>query len=474
MLNHNNEINEKLFELCPADVEIYIVGGYIRDILLERECFDRDYSVLGMPAIEFAKLAASRFDGHFVELDRVHDIARVVMPDKKNYLDFAGCVGGNINTDLANRDYTLNAIACRLNDHKCELIDPFDGKNDISNKTIRAISEKNLTEDPLRLLRGFRLAAQFGFEIEKNTLELIKKHHKLINNAAFERINTELLKLFETKNSAYNLILMKDTEILFDIFPELLPQKDIPPNLHHHLCLIDHSIEVVRQVEVQLKNFPKWARELINREFSTNIKAISLLKIASLLHDLGKPATWSIEEDGRHRFIKHEEVGSEQAEELLKRLKFSKNASNHIKLLIKNHLYPSQLIREDINKVSEKAIMRFFRRMTDNTPELLLLALADRLSARGPEINEETIKKNIKGTYFLLEKYRESQEEVKTLPKLLSGKDVMEILGIPRGPYVGKVLKALKEEQIIGNICTKEEAKAFVIKFSRKKTDERQ
>ncbi len=462
MLNPDNEINRKILGLCPPGVEIYVVGGYIRDILLERECYDRDYAILGMPAIEFAKEVAAYFEGNFVLLDKVHDIARVVMPDKKTFFDFAGCVGGDIYTDLANRDYTINAVACRLEEGQCEIIDPFNGQVDIKNKTIKAISEKNLVEDPLRLLRAFRLAAQFEFNIEENTITLIKKHHQLINNVALERVNTELVKLFEAENSAQNLVLMKETEILLDIFPELVPQKQVPPNLHHHLYLIDHSIETVRQVEIHLKNFPDWAKRHIYREFSTNIKTISLLKTAALLHDLGKPDTWSIDENGRHRFIKHEEIGSEQAVEVLKRVKFSKNACKYITMLIKNHLYPSQLIREGLEKISDKAVMRFFRRITDNTPDLLLLALADRMSARGPEITGETIEKNIEGIYRLLEKYKESKEEVKNLPKLLTGKNVMEILDIPRGPYVGEILKKLKEEQISGNIASRKEAEEFV------------
>ena len=462
----NNEINRKLLEICPDNVDIYIVGGHIRDILLDRPCFDRDYMVLGMSAIEFAKQAVETFDGYFVLLDSEHDIARVVMPDKKNTLDFAGCVGEDVYSDLKNRDYTLNAIACHIADGQCEIIDPLNGREDIKNRTIKVIAEENLVDDPLRLLRAFRLAGQFGFKIEENTLELIKKHHKLINNVAMERVNTELLKLFESENSAKNLVLMKETGLLFEIFPELIPQTKVPPNLHHHLCLIDHSIEVVRQVELEGKKIPDWAKEHINREFATNISTVSLLKTAALLHDLGKPDTWTIEDDGRHRFIKHEEVGSEQAIGVLKRLKFSKSASAYIRLLIKNHLYPSQLIREGIETISDKAIMRFLRRITDNTPDLLLLALADRLSARGVEITEDKITANIEGTEVLLEKFKESKEEIKTIPKLVSGKDVMKILDLPAGKKVGEILRELKEEQISGNINTQEEAVEFIKAYS--------
>ncbi|HSA06597.1 MAG TPA: HD domain-containing protein [Candidatus Gastranaerophilales bacterium] len=462
MININDQTNKKLLELCSSEVELYIVGGYIRDILLQKECFDRDYVIKGQSAVEFARHAAKLFDGYFVLLDEKHDIARVVMPDKKNTLDFAGCVGQDIYTDLKNRDYTINAVGCRVESDNCSIIDPLNGREDIKNGIIRLISEKNLLNDPIRLLRAFRLAAQFNFKIEENTLESIKKHHKLINNIAAERINTELLKLFESENSAENLIFMKETGILFEIIPELIPQKDVPPNLHHHLCLIDHSIEVVRQVETQIKSFPDWAIEHLYSFFSTNIKRISLFKTAALLHDLGKPSTWSIDEEGRHRFIKHEEVGAEQCLELLKRIKFSKNAINYISLLIKNHLYPSQLIREGMENVSEKALMRFFRKISDNTPDLLLLALSDRLSARGPDITEELVEKNVSGIYTLLQKYKEAGEDIKNLPKLISGKEVMELLAIPRGKQVGNVLKALKEEQISGNINTKEEALDFV------------
>ncbi len=469
MLNFNDEINKNLLALCPENVELYIVGGYIRDILLKRPCYDRDYVVKGQSAIEFAQKAAGLLQGYFVMLDKTHDIARVVMPDKKNTLDFAGCVGADIYSDLANRDYTLNAIACLVENENSELIDPFNGIKDIENKIIRTLSEKNIADDPVRLLRAFRFAAQFDFEIEENTLNFIKKHHKLINNIAFERVNTELIKFFNSENSAKNLSLMKDTGLLLEIFPELAPQKEVPPNLHHHLYLIDHSIEIVRQIEINIKTFPDWAKEHIYREFSTNIRTVSLLKIAALLHDLGKPAAWTIEEDGRHRFIKHEEIGAEMAVDLLKRLKFSKNAAGYIRMLIKNHLYPSQLIREGLDKISEKALMRFFRRITDNTPDLLLLALADRLSAKGSEITEETLEKNIEGTYMLLEKYRESKEEVKTIPKLATGKDAMQLLEISGGPYIGEVLNALKEEQISGNINTREEALEFIKEFSKKK-----
>lgn len=473
----NEEINKNIVNLCSEGTEIYIVGGYVRDLVLERVYYDKDYVVKGEKAVEFAKKVAELVQGYYVLLDVNFDIARVVMPDKKNTLDFAGCLNQNIYDDLARRDYTVNAIAYRINSSESVIIDPFNGLADIKNKKIRAISEQNLVDDPLRLLRAFRHAAQLDFEIENQTLELVNKHKALINNVSVERIQVELIKLFESNQAAKSLNSMKEIEFLDEIFPEISTQRNVPPNLHHHLGLIDHSIESVRQIELKQPDLPEWVNERLNEEMAVGIKYLSLLKLSALLHDLGKPSTWQIDELGRHRFIKHEDVGADIAVDLLKRLKFSKNAIKYIIKLIKYHIYPSHLLRSEHPGVtqpepseedsltgypSDKALMRFFRKIENEVPELVILAMADRLSARGPEITDDIVNKNISGLSWILEKYKESKEKVESLPKLLSGNDVMEILELPKGPEVGKVLKALKEAQISGDIVSRDEAVAFI------------
>lgn len=464
--NINEEvINKILVSLCSKNTEIFLVGGYIRDLLLNRECFDRDYAVIGESAIELAKKAAETFNGHFVLLDEELDIARVVMPDKKNTLDFAGCINQNIDDDLKRRDYTINAIAFRMDGTASGLIDPANGIDDIKNNIIRALSEENLVDDPLRLLRAYRLASQLGFKIDTKTLELITNHKEKINNVSVERINAELIKLFEGKHAAYNINLMKESEFLYDILPELAVQENVPPNLHHHLKLIDHSIEVVRQIEINIPDMPEWLQEKLQQEKVPNVKIVSLLKFAGLLHDLGKPSTWQIDEEGRHRFIKHEEIGSEQAVDLLKRLKFSKTSLKYITGLIKFHLYPSQLIKNR-DELSEKAILRMFRKIGEETPEEILLAMADRLSARGVEITDDIVNNNIKGLFWLLEEYKNSIEKV-PITRFLNGNDIMEMLGLQKGPVIGKIMKALEEAQISGDINTKEEAIGFVKGYSK-------
>jgi len=464
-----DDIDKKLLKLCDDKTELYLVGGYVRDALLsiKKDFLDKDYVVIGSSAIDFAKKTAIFLNGHFVLLDETHDIARVVLEDKKTSLDFAGCVGKSINDDLKSRDFSINAAACKLscgNDF-AEIIDVTDAINDIKAKKITAIAFENLLDDPLRTLRAFRFAAQLGFEIEKDTLDFIVKNKKLIQNSAVERISQEFIKLLEGKFAGQTLDLMAKTGFLDEILPEIIPQRKVPPNLHHHLGLLEHSIESVVQLENRTKILDDWVIEHLNRELSQGIKAVPLLKLAGLLHDIAKPETWTIDEEGRHRFIKHEEIGSVTVLATLKRLKFSKASSNYVSKLIKYHMYPSQLLNDGLENLSEKAMMRMFRRIGEDMPELLLLAMADRLSARGVEITDEVVNTNINGLNFFLEKFKEIRESVKELPKLIDGNEVMDLLGISPSPKLGEILSALKEAQISGDISNREEALDFIKTF---------
>jgi len=459
---YSDEISTTIKSLCAVDTELYLVGGYVRDLAINKLSCDRDYIVKGESAIELAKKVAEKVQGFFVLLDETFDIARVVMPDRVNYLDFAGCFGNTIYDDINRRDFTINSIAIKIDDGKeSGLFDPNNGLNDLEKGIIRTVSEKNLEDDPLRCLRAYRFSSQLGFKIHPETIQYIDKYKKLLSNVAVERVQVELIKLFEGKYCSENLEKMKENGLLFQIFPELEKEIKVPPNLHHHLGLLDHSIETVRQIEILENTMPAWFIEKLNSDQANGIKYISLLKIAGLLHDLGKPETWQIDEEGRHRFIKHDEIGAQKAVDLLNRLKFSKNACKYITKLIKYHIYPSQLIRED-EPATEKAIFRMFRKLESETPDVILIAMADRLSARGPEITEDIVRKNLNGLQQFLDIYSKSKEKVESLPKLLSGNDVMEILEIPVGPRVGAILKTLKEAQISGDINTREEAIAFI------------
>ena len=205
-------------------------------------------------------------------------------------------------------------------------------------------------------------------------------------------------------------------------------------------------------------------KQHLNSEFLAGHNRLALLKFAAFLHDIGKPDTWQIEpETGRHRFIKHDDVGAKMSVPFLRDLKFSKKQVDYISNMIKSHIYPSNVI--DAPDLSEKVMMRYIRKMEENVIDNIYLAKADRLSARGEAITEEIVKDNLNGLNRLLNFYFEKRETLKPLPKLLDGVEIMEIKGIKQSPELGIIIKALKEAQLNGDINTKEDAIEFVKKI---------
>ncbi len=436
--------------------EGYLVGGSVRDVLMGKSFVDRDIAIKG--AEEFAQKLAKKFNATFIVLDPEYKIYRLVLEDKINYLDISEIQGEDIKEDLSRRDFAMNAIAINLSNS--ELIDPFGGKSDIENRIIRHIKDVNFEEDSLRILRAFRFTSTTGFELSRDTKICIEKYKSLLFTPAKERVNYELMKLFGGKCSAKALLLMDEFGILEELFPYVKEMKKVTPNTHHHLDLFHHVVETVRNIEELYKNaMPKEKEHLDSVDFG-GFPRLNHLKLAGFLHDIGKFSTWTIEASGRHRFIKHDDVGAKMCVPFLRDMKFSKKQIEYISNMIKNHIYPSNVISApDLN---EKVMMRYLRKMEVNVIDNIYLAKADRLSARGEAITEEMVKENIEGLDKLLDFYFAKRETLKPLPKLLDGVEIMEIKGIEQSPELGIIINALKEAQLNGDVNTKEEAIEFV------------
>lgn len=413
----------------------YLVGGYLRDLLSGEISPDRDIAIKCDNLAKLTKKIADELNGSFVELDPVNEIYRVVFGN--DYIDFAKLLNNNLIDDIKRRDFTINAITYDINNEK--FVDITGGKKDFEEKIIRTYKISNLSDDPLRTLRAIRFQAKLGFRIDDEIINFIKENNSLILNVAPERIHQELIKTFEGKFLIDALFSMDETGLLDVIFPFFKDIKKIPSNSHHHLDLFHHLIETTGNIRI---NKPE-------------------LKLAAFIHDLAKPDCWTIEKDtGRHRFIGHDELGAKKVVPFLKKLKFSNKEIEYISKMVQFHIYPSALMKDE--NVTERAIIRFIRKIGDDTLDLLELARADRLSARGPAVSDEMVQVNLSNLEKLKEKYFEISPKLKEMPKLVDGNEIMQILNLKPSPKLKEIIDEIKELQLEGKINTKEDAINFL------------
>jgi poly(A) polymerase len=469
--------------LAGKDIPSFLVGGFIRDTLLGRDTDDIDIAV-DADALEVASQVADAFDGKFVPLDDINLTGRVILPGEKYRIDFTTLQGG-IREDLARRDFTIDAMAIELGEDIAarleikSLVDPFNGKNDLRRKLIRAVSETVFREDAVRLLRGVRLAAELDFRIDDATEKLISRDSPLITGVAGERVREELLRLLALPGAGQHLFYLDKLGLLTALIPELASSKGVEQPKEHAWDVFEHSIQTAATLEFLLRESPweyadekvlspvPWSEKLnrhFNREISSGSTAKSMLKLAALFHDITKPQSKTISA-GRIRFLGHPETGAAMAAEVMERLRFSNKEIQLVALLIKYHLRPTQMSNEGMP--TDRAIYRYFRDTGEGGIDLLYLCLADHLAARALALDMSQWQGHCRITEYVLKKYFE-EKTVSKPPKILDGHDIMKILNLEPGSKVGKLLEELKEAQAAGEISTREQAVAYVKHLSNK------
>ena len=363
-----------VLDLVSRTHESYLVGGAVRDILMGRIPTDYDIVVPEDPKALAKSIAGT--GGSFFEMGKNRQA--VLRGHFKEYtIDLVQMEGGSIESDLYLRDFTINAMAIRLDTRS--FLDPMQGQKDLINKTIRMVSELAFLSDPLRLLRTYRFAAALDFEIEPRTESAVNTHGHLIGRSAGERIREELIKLLGTPCSGEYLQKMSDSGLLFHLFPELSTELACTQNRHHRFNVLDHTLNACRHLDSFLNG-----KEIeTNPSLQIAINWIDgrlkpLMKLAMLLHDIGKPLTRSVDSAGAVHFWGHEKKGAELAREILARLKFSSKDTEYPCLLIQNHLRPMLLYQAHQNQtLTRKGIFRLFRLLDTHAPDLLIHSLAD-------------------------------------------------------------------------------------------------
>ncbi len=454
--------------LAAAAGATYLVGGAVRDLLLRRSPRDLDV-VVEADAIQLGRRLEQETACKPVVLNERPAVVRLVWHAGAQVLDLLE-LEGTLDQDLRRRDCTVNAMALRLVPTDAglagELRDPLSGRDDLHARLLRMTSEHALTEDPVRVLRVFRLAAQLGFEVEDRTRSAIVRHADEVRRAAPERVQEELLLLLEATPCNQALRDCAASGVLLQALPELAPLRGLGENGYHHLDAWAHSLEVVEALDTLLlgeqpllePDVLAQAQALLARPYLTGCTNVALLKLAGLLHDVGKPATATQDERGLH-FYRHDVLGAQVAEDIAARLRFSREAQRALALLVREHLRPGFLA--DLPASSERAVNRFFRRLGDQAVAALLLALADRLAARGPAATEEWLLRQARTVNTLAREYFRRAQQPASEP-LLNGHDLMARYDLQPGRLVGKALALLRRAQQEGQLRTRAEAEAWL------------
>ncbi len=445
--------------------QAYLVGGAVRDLLLTGQLpLDLDFTLINCSASTLAKALADTQGGHLVPLDWDFGIHRVVFTEGEQAglnVDLADALENNLDTDLARRDLSINAMALDLTTGA--LIDPFKGQADLAGKTIRMVSEFNLLDDPLRMLRVFRIAATIQAEtLDEATLAVVSANGAKVWDSAAERVQYEFFRMLSVERCFPYLKQMADCGLLEVLIPDLTPMKAIGSSGFHHLGLFDHTLELVKQSERLIAECPEATQDWVRQAFTPAVTRFGLIKLACLLHDIGKPATMGTREDAVHgqrlTFYGHEEVGEQMADPLLKRWKVSNEIRAYIKKLIRWHLYPCQFGPDS----PRKSVLKYYRRMGEETLDVTLLALADRHSACGDWLSQADFDKAHEAHLWLMANY-EREAPALNLPRLLTGNDLMRILNVGPGPHLKEMLEALQEAQQLGEVQDPTQAEAWIL-----------
>lgn len=444
-LNDFQETINPIINLALAqERDIFLVGGSVRDILLNRNPNDFDFAITGS-GIEFARELAKRIKGTFVLLSKADDEARVV---KNNVIyDFNGINTKQIYYDLLRRDFTINALAIDLK-RPSTIIDYFNGIQHLKTKRIVPVSKNSLKLDPLRILRACRLALELNFQLSPEIFRLAKEI-SLVDIAA-ERIQYELLRICEHPKSYHYIRQLYKLNFLSQIFPlakELLDNKN----------LINHSLRTYKMVEylVSKKSFFSQFPQEFEQYFANFPYRRALLKITGLLHDIAKPHTEFMGSDGNVHFYGHDNLGAKIVQRLaIEKLRLSRKQTKMLKTLIANHMRLHLLATAP--ELTDRAIRRFFRDLAEEYFGLMILTYADGYA---------TAKKtdHLKRTIVRMMQLKENDEKKKQIKRLITGDDLIALKYKP-GPIFKVILQELEEKQLEGEITTKEQGIEYVKK----------
>jgi poly(A) polymerase len=455
---------------------VIVVGGAVRDALLGRPVHDFDFAAPVDP-IPLARRVADRLDGDFYVMDAERRTARVIVRGDDGallYLDFTARRGQTWDDDLFARDFSLNAMAVDLGSG--ELLDPAGGQADLARRVIRQASPYAIDDDPVRALRAARLAQALGAQIDAATASAASAAR--LSRTSPERARDELMKLLAQPGAARGTRLLDKLGLLVQLVPEVEAMRGCAQSAPHRFDVLEHTFVVLEYLDGVIAaamesalDAPAWLEGLeiapMHRtQLAEQLAAITsgerqrtaVFRLAALLHDAGKPGLRTVDEYGVIHFYRHEQVGAEMAAARAVALKLSNDEVQQIATIVHHHMRPNQMSRHDAEgEPSTRTIYRFMRNAGQCAPELALFCIADGMGKAGADTPPGERLRRARMAARLIRLYYEQFSAVAAPAPLVTGRDLLQ-MGIPQGPRIGRVLEAIREAQMVGEIATREDA----------------
>ena len=473
--------------------EAWVAGGWVRDRLLGSgstmltagKSPDADLVIAG-DAEAAAMRAARALGGSFVLLDRARRTYRVALPGA--HIDFTEMRGSKMEQDLRRRDFTINAMALPASRilHRLwrrHIADPTGGLRDLAAKVVRPAGPRALEEDPLRTLRAIRMAASLGFALSPSTQRGVKQNAHLLARVAAERIRDEFFPILRSRQVHVHLAMAQRLGLMRQVVPETESLLRLKQGVHHRLDAWDHSLEAVRLLNGLLASPQRWAgrfagpvlptqsgsgslfegriRSLLCEPASGDRTRADILRFACLLHDIGKPATFSRDEKGVH-FYGHAALGGQMAAAAARNMRLSRQEVSAVRTIVENHMRPLLLTREP---VTDRAIRRLIADTGNRCVDICALALADLLAGRPSRADARTQR------VFTLRVLAELFARPAAPEPLVNGHEVMKRYHLKPGPMVGRLLEIVRQAQVERGISTREEAWMLLDRAARNAND---
>ncbi len=443
---HYLEIQEPLLRRVGAIADrlserAFVVGGFVRDLLLGKQVRDIDIVVVGQ-GVSFGEQVARELGRSNLVVFEKFGTAMLQLDDWK--LEFVGARKesyskysrkpkvevGTLDDDLSRRDFTVNAMAVSLNAQDFgTLLDPFDGQKAIEDRMLRTPLEPEATfdDDPLRIMRAFRFAAQLGFTVEQSVIDAAGKMAPRLKIVSQERITDEFMKILSSAKPSVGLQLMHTTGVLKVVFPEVAHMGGVDQRQDfHHKDVLQHTFRVVDNVA----------------EASPDV----WLRLAALLHDIAKPRTKAFKEGIGWTFHGHEEVGARMVKSIFRKMRLPFEKIGYVEKLVRLHLRPMALVDEG---VTDSAVRRLLFEAGTDVDDLMSLCRAD-ITSKNPKLVVQ-VRKNYD---LVVQKMAEVEEkdEIRNWQPPLRGEEIMEVCGLEPGPFVGKLKDAITDAILDGRI----------------------